>query len=171
LDVVAKYCAARLLADHTAEESQHITTKAVLSAFKEPHIINISVASFCNGVVIGGLSYFPLSIVQALGYSSIQIQLLSVPPLACAFVVTMITAMFADRYHRRGLSALCCLSMGIVGSALNLTCTSVAARHTSICLLVTSIYSSGPCVLSWIPNNSSGYAKRSTSIAIGVCYQ
>lgn len=163
----ADYCIARLAADQPAEETSKITAKIVLSAFKEPHIIIIAVASFCNGVVIGGLSYFTPSIVKALGYGAIHTQLLSVPPYACAFVVTMVAATYADRYHRRGLAALCTLSLGIVGCALNLTCTSTGARYTAICLNVTALYASAPCILSWIPNNSATYGKRSTAIAIG----
>lgn len=66
----------------------------------------MAVVSFCNGAVIGGLSYFTPPIVQGLGYGKTQTQLLSVPPYAIAFVLTMIAATFADRCHQRGIAGL-----------------------------------------------------------------
>ena len=163
----AAYCTARLNADSKSTESHKITAKAVLSSFREPHVIIIAIISFCNGTCITGLAYFTPSIVQALGYGTTKTQLLTVPPFALALVATMIAATFADRYHRRGLVAFCTLALGIIGCALNLTGTSIAVRYTALCFLITSIYSTSPSILTWIPNNSATYSRRATAVAIG----
>ena len=163
----AEYCTQRLTADTKSQEDSKITLKAIVSAFKEPHILNMSVIAFCNGVVIGGLAYFTPSVVLALGYGTVKTQLMTVPPFAIAFVLTLIAAQFADRCHRRGLAALSTLSLAIVGCTINLTCTSIPARYVAICLNVASIYSTAPSILTWIPNNSAPYGKRATSVAIG----
>ena len=163
----AEYCTRRLETDSKSHENRKLNKKSVLSAFKEPHIITLSVIGFCNGVTINGLAYFVPSIVSALDYSTTKTQLLSVPPFAIAFVFTMIAATFADKFHRRGLAALCTLSLGIVGCVLNLTGTSIAVQYTSLCFLVASIYSSAPSILTWFPNNTATYSRRATAIAIG----
>lgn len=163
----AEYCTRRLTADAKAQDDSKITKKNVLAAFKEPHIINMAVIAFCNGVVIGGLAYFTPSVVQALGYGLVKTQLLSVPPFAIAFVLTLIAAQFADRCQRRGLAAFTTLSLAVVGCAINLSTKSIPARYAAICLNVASIYSTAPSILTWIPNNSAPYGKRATSVAIG----
>jgi MFS family permease len=163
----AEYCTQRLNADTKIYETSKITLKAIVSAFKEPHVLNMSVIAFCNGVVIGGLAYFTPSVVLALGYGPTKTQLMSVPPFAIALFLTLAAAQFADRYHRRGLAALATLSLAIVGCAIDLTCTSVHARYAAVCLNVASIYSTAPSILTWIPNNSAPYGKRATSVAIG----
>lgn len=163
----AGYCTQRLRADTQSQESSKITFKAIASAFKEPHILNMAVIAFCNGVVIGGLAYFTPSVVHALGYGLVKTQLMSVPPFAIAFVLTLVAAQFADRCQRRGLAAIVTLSLAIVGCAINLTCSSIPARYAAICLNVASIYSTAPSILTWIPNNSAPYGKRATAIAIG----
>lgn len=162
----AAYCSQRLATGTVTKESPKITFKAVVSAFKSPHILNMGVIGFCNGVVIGGISYFTPSIVQALGYGETKTQLLSVPPYAIAFVLTMAAATLADRCHRRGFIAISTLSLGVVGSVLNLTCTSVGARYTAQCLMVSSIYSTAPSLLTWVPNNAAAYGRRATAVGI-----
>ena len=163
----AEYCSMRLEADSKSKADHKITVKAVLSTFKDLHVINVAIMAFCQGTCITGLAYFTPSIVQALGYGTTRTQLLTVPPFALALVATMIAATYADRYHRRGVAALCSLSLGIVGCALNLTGTSVGVRYTSLCFLVAGIYSQAPSILTWIPNNSATYSRRATAIAIG----
>lgn len=160
------YSTQRLAAEIKVKENPHISTKAIISTFAEPHVLIMGVIGFCNGIVISGIAYFTPSIVQAMGYGQIRTQLMTVPPYACAFVVTMIAAFMADKYGQRGLTALSTLSLAVMGCAINLTCKSVGARYTAQCLLVTSIYSTAPSLLTWQPNNTATYARRATAVAI-----
>lgn len=162
----SEYCVARLAADAKPTESSRVTRKAIISALKEPHILNLFAITFCNGIILGGVGYFTPSIVQALGFNTTNTQLLTVPPYVLAFILTMIAATFADRYSRRGLAALCSLTFCLVGLILNLSGTTIAIRYASICLLVGGIYATAPCILTWVPNNSAMFAKRATAIAM-----
>jgi predicted MFS family arabinose efflux permease len=57
------------------------------------------------GVGVSSLSLFSPTIVQGLGYENLEAQLFTVPPYACAYVVTFAAAMISDRYKARGLVA------------------------------------------------------------------
>lgn len=57
------------------------------------------------GVGVSLLSLFSPTIVQGLGYQNLEAQLFTVPPCACAYVVTFAAAMISDRYKARGLVA------------------------------------------------------------------
>ena len=162
----ADWCISRLKSAKTPE-SDKINLKAVLSTFKDIHIWLLCIILFCNGVSLFGLAYFTPSIVATLGYNRTHTQLLSVPPFACAFIITMISAYFADRYRRRGLAAIFSTSLALIGFSVFLTAQSVGAKYTALCFLITGIYSAAPSLVSWIPNNVAAHSRRATAVAMG----
>ena len=122
--------------------------------------------NICIAVLGFGLSVFGPSIVKTLGYSPTITQLLVVPPYAFAFICTIITSIISDRYGARGLTAAVALVCSIVGSVMMLKARGFGARYTGICILFTGGYACAPPILSWMPNNTAGYARRATAIAL-----
>ncbi|OAX82156.1 hypothetical protein ACJ72_03490 [Emergomyces africanus] len=161
-----EHCTRRLALDTNLPDNETVSIKRVLSAFKDPHILNLCAILFCSGGNLFGLSYFTPSIVQALGYNPTRTQLLTVPPFACAFVTTMIAAYFADRYKQRGAAAICTSAIALIGAGMALKARSIPARYASIFLLVTGIYSTAPSFISWVTNNTAGHVRRATAIAM-----
>ncbi|KAK2783281.1 hypothetical protein FQN53_009269 [Emmonsiellopsis sp. PD_33] len=160
------HCTRRLALDTSFPDTETITTTRVLSTFKDFHVLNICAILFCNGACLFGLAYFTPSIVQSLGYSPTNTQLLTVPPFATAFVVTMISAYLADRYKQRGLAAITTSLIALIGAAMTLNSRSVASRYSALFLLITGIYATAPSLISWVPNNSAGHVRRATAIAM-----
>ncbi|KAL4909517.1 hypothetical protein BDW74DRAFT_165932 [Aspergillus multicolor] len=161
------HCLRRLQSDANLFESERVTTKKVLSVFKDIHVILVAAILFCSGTCLFGLAYFSPSIVQAMGYFNTRTQLMTVPPYAVAFVITMITAFIADRYRQRGFCAFATTIIAMVGAVLMLVGRSIAIRYTALILLVTGIYAAAPCLISWVPNNTAGHVRRATAVAIG----
>ncbi|KAF7369772.1 MFS domain-containing protein [Mycena venus] len=67
------------------------------------------------------LSLFTPSIVAGLGFKSLKANLMTVPPYAVAYFVTVFTSWSADRHNSRGLhSCIACIveAAGFMGSAL-----------------------------------------------------
>ncbi|KAL3496574.1 major facilitator superfamily domain-containing protein [Aspergillus germanicus] len=163
-------CISRLERDSvrsgTAEDDK-VTVKKVASTLLDVHVWLSCAALFCSGCCLFGLAYFSPSIVQALGYGTIKTQLLTVPPYACAFVVTLIVAFAADHYKQRGISAILTSLLALTGAAMALKGRSIGLRYTALILIVTGIYSCAPCLISWIPNNSAGHVRRATAVAMG----
>ncbi|RMJ22804.1 transporter [Aspergillus sp. HF37] len=160
-------CVARLGLDANDFETEKVTPKKAASVLRDLHVWLCCAVLFCNGVCLFGLAYFSPSIVQALGYSSTTTQLMTVPPYACGFVLTMITAYVADRYQQRGLCALATSAVALVGAALILVGRGLGMRYAALVVLVTGVYSCAPCLISWVPNNSAGYTRRATAVAMG----
>jgi MFS family permease len=65
-----------------------------------------------------GFSLFLPSIVANMGYKSTRAQLMSVPPYACAAVLTIAVGFYADRTRRRGLCNMVVSLLGVVGFAM-----------------------------------------------------
>jgi predicted MFS family arabinose efflux permease len=162
-DIIVK----RLETDVLAVESPKFNMKALLSTFKDLHIWLLSIALFCNGSALFGLAYFTPSIVQGLGYDSTKTQLLTVPPYAIAFVVTLVSAYMADRYKARGITAICTTLVALIGFAMFIEGETIPMRYTALCLMITGVYSSAPSLISWMPNNTAAHVRRATAVALG----
>jgi sugar phosphate permease len=114
-----------------------------------------------------GLAYLSPSIVETLGYGKTKTQLLTVPPFAFAFVVTMVAAYLADRFKRHDLMAICTTCLVLVGFNLFLTNKTKAVKYTSLYFLITGISSSAPSMISWILNITAAHSLRATTVALG----
>ncbi|KAJ9633858.1 hypothetical protein H2204_006644 [Knufia peltigerae] len=166
----ATRCATRLRLDVDILENEKVTTKKVLSTFKDPHIVLVWLCAICSGCVIFGLALFTPSIVRSMGYSSIRTQLMTVPPYAVAFLLSIFVAYFSDRYQMRGIPMICTLLLSLIGVIMFYVGRTVAVRYTGLFFLLGGIYSNGPCLIAWIPNNTAGHTRRATAIAMNcVC--
>jgi predicted MFS family arabinose efflux permease len=160
-------CEQRLRLDTDFPDAARVNMKSIASAPKSIHVWMSCLALFASGTCLFGLAYFTPSIVQTLGYSRTRTQLMTVPPFAIAFVVTMISSYLADRYKQRGLSAIAVNIFALIGAAMTINARSFGARYAALCLLITGVYASAPSLISWIPNNSAGHVRRATAIAMG----
>jgi len=105
-------------------------------------------------------SLFLPSIVAGMGYKNTQAQLMTVPPYACAAVLTIAVGFYADRTRRRGLSNIFVSLIGIAGFAMLLGSHSPHVKYAGTFLGALGIY---PCIsntISWASNNAEGVYKR-----------
>lgn len=120
------------------------------------------------GLIVGLYSYslFLPTIVAGLGYEGYQAQLHTVPPYVPAAVLTVVVAYFSDRLKWRGPFILICLPMTIIGYIVAITAQTNTGRYAAVFLMAAGVYPSGPCILSILPNNSSGHYKKATTTAL-----
>nr|GAT59405.1 MFS transporter [Mycena chlorophos] len=97
-------------------------------------------------VSLYSFSLFLPTIVADLGYSGKVAELRTVPPYVPATVLTVVVA--------------------YVGYIISIAAKTNELRYAATFLIATGIYPCGPCILSILPNNGSGYYKRSTTIAL-----
>ncbi|KAH9018663.1 major facilitator superfamily domain-containing protein [Lactarius pseudohatsudake] len=91
----------------------------VASVFTDaPHVLMLAFPMFFSGATIYGLAYFTPTIVNALGHSPNRTQLLTVPPYACSFVFSIVSAYFSDKYKCRGLTSTVCALIAAIGYAM-----------------------------------------------------
>ncbi|KAK5656845.1 hypothetical protein OQA88_4393 [Cercophora sp. LCS_1] len=98
-----------------------------------------------SGIYSFGL--FLPTIIFGLGYTAHEAQLWSVPPYAVAACTTLFVAFI-------GYAAIANMD------------NHPKAKYGMTFLMATGIYSSVPCVLAWLSNNSAGHYKRATSAAL-----
>ncbi|KAL5339238.1 major facilitator superfamily domain-containing protein [Aspergillus crustosus] len=114
-------------------------------------------------------SLFLPSIIQSLGYTANEAQLLSVPPYAVASAIGVAVAFLSDRLRVRGMLILFSLPLAIIGYALIARVENNVTKYGLTFLMASGIYGSVPPLLVWILNNSAGHYKRATAGAMQVC--
>lgn len=105
-------------------------------------------------------SLFLPTIVKELGYTDNMAQLLSVPPYACAAVLTITIGFIADRTKQRGLCNILVSLLGVAGFAMELATQQPHIKYAGTFLGALGIY---PCIantISWASNNAEGVYKR-----------
>ncbi|KAF9459783.1 major facilitator superfamily domain-containing protein [Collybia nuda] len=149
------------------EDADKFSWREVGQALLLPQVWMLAIIFFFDGSILYGLAYFTPSIVQTLGYTAARAQLMSVPPYASCFVVTMIAAYVSDRYHCRGFVSMFCSILCIVGLSMFLGSSSHTVKYGSLFLSITGAYCAAAALSTWSANNAAPHTRRATAIAIG----
>ncbi|KAI0820751.1 MFS general substrate transporter [Trametes gibbosa] len=111
-------------------------------------------------------SLFLPSIINQLGYTATPANLLTVPVYALACVVTCVVGFVADRHGCRGLLAMICLTVGMVGYIILIVSRNPTLSYIAVYLAACGIYPTIPNIIAWMSNNVEGSYKRSVTIAM-----
>ena len=112
------------------------------------------------------MAYFTPTIVQTLGYSTIQVQLHSVPPFAAALGLCVVMAYFSDRLKLRLPFILFGDILLIAGIAILLHGSSqFSVNYAGICLVAMGSFGAGASVVCWYLMNLSGHKERALGSA------
>ncbi|KAI0084421.1 major facilitator superfamily domain-containing protein [Irpex rosettiformis] len=155
-------------ADVDGEEPEVFSWKEVGSVFtlKEGlHVWLICVPLFFSGVTLFGLANFTPTIVNALGYGTTHTQLLTVPPYACSFVLSIVCSYLCDKYKQRGAMAVGTSLLAAVGYAIFLGSKNKHADYAALFLQIIGVYAGAPCLSTWNSNNVQPHYRRATAIA------
>ncbi|KAI8583857.1 hypothetical protein K450DRAFT_169011 [Umbelopsis ramanniana AG] len=138
----------------------------IIAIFKQP-LIYIFMAAYSGTIVsLGSMSNFMPSIVQGMGYSSVNAQLMTVPVYAVAFVSTIFFGHLSDRLQIRGPLVVCLTAFAVVGYLIVLIVrTSDITRYIGLCLIALGIYPCVPIILTWSNVNIIGFTRRATAIS------
>ncbi|GBE86124.1 hypothetical protein SCP_0900010 [Sparassis crispa] len=115
-----------------------------------------------------GYAYFAPSIIQGLGHTSIRTQLLSVPPWACAFVMSMLVAIASDFFRHRFVFGLLPIAIAMAGFiTLLVVHNHTKTQYAALFLAVMGAYSAMPILVCWFNTNLGGHQRR----AVGTAWQ
>ncbi|KAG2754910.1 MFS general substrate transporter [Suillus brevipes Sb2] len=163
------YVMAKLKADGAVagdDKSDGFKWIEVIRCCQSIHVWLLAPVLFFLGTTLYGLAYFEPTIVAGLGYTGNKAQLMSAPPFAFAFVVSMITAVISDRYKCRGFMLIFFSVCNLVGFIMFYASKSNHVRYGSLFLTISGSYCGAPPVITWVANNSAPHIRRATSVAI-----
>ncbi|ETW84041.1 major facilitator superfamily [Heterobasidion irregulare TC 32-1] len=157
----------------TKEEKQFAQTHDATNPDNETAIVHQEEEQFEWREVFRGLTDIQ-AWLTGIGYMGLIVSLYSyslffvftVPPYVPATVLTIVVAFAADRFKMRGPMILICLPLSIIGYIIIITAKSNEVRYAAVFLIATGLYPCAPCILSIIPNNTSGHYKKATAVAL-----
>ncbi|KAJ9215692.1 hypothetical protein DTO166G4_2798 [Paecilomyces variotii] len=163
----------RLKNDNDAIRTEPFSWSAVVKAFKDPKVWLYGLAFHTMSLPLYTLSLFLPTIITELGYSAAEAQLLSVPPYAVAFVLTIAVAILSERIRRRAPFIIGSSVLAIIGYIILLAQDRAGVSYLGTIFAAAGIYPATAIVLSWPANNVSGQTKRAIAnamqISIGNC--
>ncbi|KAL2064117.1 hypothetical protein VTL71DRAFT_4611 [Oculimacula yallundae] len=114
------------------------------------------------------LSLFTPSITAGLGYKGLTSQLMTVPPYAVAYVVTIAASYSADHFNARGVHAAIFSTIGAVGFLASAVLPPQAYHSRYGCLIVAAsgAFSCIPPLLGWLSSNL--YSTGAVGLAIAM---
>ncbi|KAF6745722.1 major facilitator superfamily domain-containing protein [Ephemerocybe angulata] len=114
------------------------------------------------------ISLFLPTIVNGMGYSKTQSQLMSVPPYVAGCIATITGGLLADRYKQRGLFMIGFCATAVVGFVMLISTHKPAVQYVGTFFAVCGIYPNVPMGVAWNGNNIGGATKRAVGIAMHV---
>ncbi|EED19035.1 MFS transporter, putative [Talaromyces stipitatus ATCC 10500] len=118
------------------------------------------------------LSLFTPSITAGLGYEGLRAQLMTVPPYAVAYVVTIAVAGSADYFNARGIHSAIFSFIGAMGFLASAVLPPDAYQHRYGCLIVAASgsFSCIPPLLGWLSSNLNTTASAGLAIALNISF-
>ncbi|KAI9460320.1 MFS general substrate transporter [Boletus coccyginus] len=144
----------------------HYNSRFILQALKDYKTyvqFGISIGFSVPGYAI---AFFTPTIINELGFSVADSQLLSIPPYAVACVCVILVGIHSDRHHLRGPYMIAAALIGMVGFIILYTQTRPGAALVGLVLAIVGIAPSGPVALAWTSSNAGGDLKRGVAIAM-----
>jgi MFS family permease len=124
---------------------------------------------FCNNFSFAALSNFLPTIVQSMGYSSINAQGLTAPAYFAAFLCCLLTAYVSDRYGHRGFIVAGFAALGTVGYGLLAGVQDMektGPRYLGVWLAACGVFPALSINITWLLNNQGGDSKKGAGLGI-----
>ena len=144
---------ARLKASTDATRHEGFTWGNVLLALKDPKVWLYGLGYHTLALPLYTLSLFLPTIIKELGFTAAQAQLLSVPPYAFAFILTLTVAILSERLKLRAPFIMGSSGFAIIGYIILLTETRPGVAYVGTILATKGIYPVVAIMLSWPANN------------------
>ncbi|KAG1857897.1 MFS general substrate transporter [Suillus tomentosus] len=120
------------------------------------------------GLLVPGyaIALFSPTIINELGYSAANAQLLSVPPFAAGCIGTIIVGIYSDKHNLRGPYIIGGALVSLVGYILLYCSVRAGPSYVGACLAAAGVYPPVAIVLAWAGSNAGGDLKRGVVLAM-----
>ncbi len=100
-------------------------------------------------VTLTSVVFLP-TILEEMGYSSVNAQGLTAPPFFLSFLVTIISVYIADKTQQRGFTVIVMSTIGCIGYVLLAACKTVGVRYFGVFLAAAGIFPTIANILPWV---------------------
>ncbi|KAL1590497.1 hypothetical protein WHR41_00783 [Cladosporium halotolerans] len=162
----------RLRLEGSHGHSSHMTWADAKATLLDLRLYAHYIIYFGISTPFSSLSLFTPTITAGLGYSGLQAQLMTVPPYAVSYVVTILVSWSADHFNARALHSATFATIGAIGflASAVLPPTSYAARYGCLIVAASGSFSCIPPLLGWLSSNLFSTAAVGLAIAMNISF-
>ncbi|KZT66076.1 MFS general substrate transporter [Daedalea quercina L-15889] len=150
----------------TVSSSKELKHKFLLQALRDPHAYLFASLNFFIVVPLASFAVFLPTIIVGLGYSSVDAQLLSVPPNIIGSLCTVIAGIVSDKAGVRGPFILASALLSLTGYVILLATETPIVGYVGTLIASCGLTPASLCTLAWTAGNAGGDVKRGIMIAI-----
>lgn len=138
------------------------------AAFSDGFVWLASLGYFFSTVSLFGFSTFAPSIIQQLGYTSLQANYLTIPVYLWATIVLVFFVLVSDRYQVRAKIMVFMPLQTILGYSILLATRSASAGYFACFMIASGIYIFNALMITWLSSNMAGAWKRAIGIGMAL---
>ena len=112
------------------------------------------------------IALFTPTIINSLGFSAANAQLLSVPPFVCGCISTILVGVHSDRHRLRGPYVIAGALVALVGYIILYTQTGPGVSYAGAVLAAVGTYPPIAVILAWASSNAGGDIKCGVALAM-----
>lgn len=117
-------------------------------------------------VPIYAIALFTPTIINELGFSAANAQLLSVPPFVCGCIFTILVGVLSDKHRLRGPYVIGGAFVSLVGYIVLYTQSGAVASYFGAVLAAVGVFPTIAVDLAWASSNAGGDIKRGVVVAM-----
>ncbi|KAF2015363.1 MFS general substrate transporter [Aaosphaeria arxii CBS 175.79] len=133
-------------------------------SFTDPFVYLLGIAFFTSSVAITGFGIFLPTILQGLGYHSLQVQYMTIPVYVLGATCLVTNCYFSDKFARRGPFLVACAFPVMTGYLICVGTSNPHAGYAGMFILVMGVYTISTLAVAWIGTNVSPDAKRAVAM-------
>ncbi|KAF7301835.1 MFS domain-containing protein [Mycena indigotica] len=108
------------------------------------------------------------NLLNLLGFKATKANLMSVPIYVSAAIMTVIVAVWVDRYGNRGMWNIALLLLSAIGYVILLVSKNAPLSYFAVYVASWGIFPAVPNTVTWIANNNEGSVKRGVTLAAAI---
>ncbi|WQF88112.1 Putative major facilitator superfamily, MFS transporter superfamily [Colletotrichum destructivum] len=159
-----------LFVEHTYDsdglEEDRLTKRDFVETARDWKFWYVLAFNICASVPGQAFSVFLPLVVQGLGYSSIEANLMSVPPYVCGAVGLYCFTLSSDYHKERGYHILGGIMIALIGLIATVTVESHGGKYAALCVLLLGSYVAAPLTVAWLSGNTPEPGKRSLVLGL-----
>ncbi|CAH0045115.1 unnamed protein product [Clonostachys solani] len=143
----------------------------VLAGLADYKVYTHALVHFCCNFSFAALSNFLPSIVEGMGYSSVDAQGLTAPAYLAAFLMCLLAARVSDRHGHRGYVVAGFAAVGAVGYGLLAGVRDArlnGARYLGAWLAACGVFPALSINITWLLNNQGGDSKKGAGLGVAL---
>ncbi|KAK3332977.1 major facilitator superfamily domain-containing protein [Cercophora scortea] len=153
-------------ASSLSSSSARLTARDFIETAKDWKLWFVLVFNICASVPSTAFSVFLPLVVEGMGYSSLQANLMSVPPFICGAAGLYMFAASSDAHRERGYHIVAGILLSLVGLVTIVTTATGIAKYIGLCIFLSGSYVAPLLTVAWLSNNTPAPGKR--FLVIGV---